>query len=207
LTGGATKGGNARALVDAAMRALLTLALLTAVLLAGCGRGPSAGETAGNDPESTLFARSYFIQANLTPPVTTFRVIDSAFNMMATHDMNASSSYNYAWTNSNACGRFTFQNNSATWDHGDDTNCGHESPSHPGTITVVVGGLSESVASTGYMTCVYEDGSNTGQGKSCTVSSVANPGGPEARDTSVPGPGLALALAGVAVAALAARRR
>ena len=56
------------------------------------------------------------------------------------------------------------------------------------------------------MTCVYEGGSDTGQGKPCTVSSVANPGGPAARNTSIPGLGPALVLAGVALAALVAGR-
>src|SRR5687767_3450839 len=34
----------------------------------------------------------------------------------------------FTWTNSNPCGRFAPNGPKADWDHGDDTDCGHDSP-------------------------------------------------------------------------------
>lgn len=195
------------------MRRVAILALLPALLLAGCAssdsedRSPASGDTAGTG--GTYMQTSYSVQANLTPPITTYTVVYTTTGFMMGTGSTAAQEEGrtFTWSNSNACGRWTPGNATATWYHGEDTNCPHDSPVHPGTISVVVGGLGNETSSTGYMTCEYTQGSATGRGAACFVSSVAPAGKEAARSTSIPAPGVALALAVVALAALAARRR
>lgn len=187
-------------------RGLLLASLVAlAALAAGCAdNSPAAGTKAGYKDEGTsMFTQTYELEANLTPPITTFTVVDHTFvAFRGSQTGNASSSFTYTWGNTNGCGKFTPANVSAVWYHGDDTDCSHASPVHPGTISVIVGGLSASAASTGYMTCEYTQGSATGQGKPCFVSSVAPAGQPAARHTSIPGAPVALALLAVGALAL-----
>lgn len=190
------------------MRPLLALAVC--LLLAGCaGKGPSAGERAGKDPDSAITTVEFNMHALLAPPVTTYNVTRSyttVFAPGASRSYELGSEHTFDWTNSNTCGRFVTNGSTAVWHHGDDTNCDHDSPVHPGTVTVVVGNASESTASTGYFTCEYAQGSASGTSPSCFVSSVAPAGRDAAKGTSIPAVAPAAVLALVALAALIRRR-
>lgn len=188
---------------------VLAFACLPILLLAGCaGKGPQAGEAAGHDPDSSLSSRTYTLNARLAPPVTTYNITATSptFGLFGAPAEVNSSGYSYTWTNTNACGRFTTSGGTAVWEHGDDTNCPHDSPHHEGTVRVIIGNLSESTASTGYATCEWAGGSNTGSSPACTVSSVAPEGLPKARGTSIPW-STPVALVALGAAALVAVRR
>lgn len=181
----------------------LVLACFSLLMLAGCaGKGPSAGEQAGHDDDSVFSSRTYVLNALLAPPVTRYNVTSTGSPLIQTSYEVNSSSMTYTWSNSNKCGRFTSDRGFAVWEHGDDTDCPHDSPSHPGMVKVILGNLSESTASTGYATCEWEGGSNTGTSPACFVSSVAPEGQPKARGTSIPW-SLPATIAGAALAAIA----
>lgn len=187
------------------------LLLCAALLLAGC-TGPPAGDRAGG--ESLGGAQtSYVLRSELHPPTTNYTVVHRVTSIGLVSDFNVTArDLSYTWTNTNLCGTFTKAGPVAVWDHGDNTNC-HERTGpglHPGIITVVVGGLPNQTASTGYMTCEFKGGSDSGDSPPCFVSSVSQPGGPQARPTSLtetPGPGVALGLAAALGAAVLLRRR
>lgn len=196
-------------------RVPLLIAVLASVLLAGCSDtsgstpSPAAGEVLGGT-DSGSFNTRYYLNATLEPPITRYNVItytsNPIFGPTGGERLLGNESYTYTWSTTNACGRFEKLGQIAIWHHGDDTNCDHESPSHPGTITVVIGGFGNNTSSTGYGTCEYPGGSNTGRSKECFVSSVAPEGQEPARRTSLPW-SLPAALVGVAVAALLLSRR
>lgn len=176
--------------------------VLLALLLAGCSDGPGPG-AAGKD--DSLFARTYSLNATLAPPVTDYGIETERF--ASSPFPLGGSSYTYSWTITNTCGSFESREERATWHHGDNTNCGHDSPAHDGTVTVVVGNLTSDVSSTGYMTCEYTKGSVSGRSDPCFVSSIAPEGQPKAKPIGVPGPGIAVALAALGLVALARRPR
>jgi hypothetical protein len=145
--------------------------------------------------------------AVLNPPTTTYTVTYYSQSPIGQDNSTASSSgaRTYTWTNSNPCGTFTPNGPTAVWNHGDTTNCSHETPAHPGTISVVMGGLDNETSSTGYATCEYPNGSADGKSDACYVSSFAPAGQPPARTS--PGFEGVLALAAVGAALFAVRRR
>lgn len=198
------------------MRVLPLAALSACILLAGCTSSnddpsPSAGAPLGTDSGTTSFPTRYFMNASLEPPITRYYVVSATDNPLygsAIGDRTMQNeSHTYTWSTSATCGRFEKLGNIAIWHHGDDTNCPHDSTSHAGVITVVIGGFDNGTSSTGYGTCEYRGGSNTGRSDACFVSSVAPEGLEPARRTSIPW-SLPAALVGVAAAAfLVARRR
>lgn len=104
------------------------------------------------------------IVATLAPPFTFYEVAASS---------STGAALTYAWSNTNACGVFAGNGPKAQWDHGDTTDCGHDSPIHPGRIRVhVTDGKTNA-------TRHYYDGSASGEGSSpashprCEASGVA----------------------------------
>jgi hypothetical protein len=85
------------------------------------------------------------IVATLSPPNTFF---------VSNVSINGQHTLTYTWSNSNTCGSFSGSGNTATWFHGDTSNCSHLTPYHPGTITLVV------ADETGFiLTCADPNGS------------------------------------------------
>lgn len=191
------------------MRALLVvLVLVLVVLLAGCAKGPEhpgVGPAGGGEGYSEV---RYYLNATLAPPLTTFNIVQSHMGLNLTRQYSPSTPGDtYAWSNSNGCGRFAPGNATAQWDHGEDTNCSHDGPLHGGTIRVTVGGLDDTVSSTGYMLCEYNGGSASGRSEACQVSSVAPAGAAPARPIAIPAPGLGIVALTLLGAALLARPR
>lgn len=188
-------------------RALLVTALLLALVLAGCttrehappGPGPAGQETG-------LGTDRYYLQATLEPPVTRYEVIKVRTGPALTNS-TALDVGGFHWTRTEPCGRFTTNESRAEWYHGEDTDCSHASTHHPGTIRTVVGPVQEEISSTGYMTCEYTQGSSTGRGEACFVSSTEPAGEPKAKPIAIPLGGTALALAALATALVARRSR
>lgn len=89
------------------------------------------------------------IGAQLAPPFT-------HYNVTATSSTGAT--LTYTWSNTNTCGKFTSAGPKADWDHGDTTNCGHDTTSHPARIKVSVTDGTRTVVR------YYYDGSNSGSG-------------------------------------------
>lgn len=86
---------------------------------------PSVALAQGNEPP-----RASEIQADLSPPTTTYRV-------EAYDPEGRTLTYTWEIAGAGACGRFFVPGRtSAVWTHDDPEACPHDAASHPGTITV-----------------------------------------------------------------------
>jgi hypothetical protein len=80
-------------------------------------------------PKTSQPPRVTSFSADLKPPDTEYRIVATDPDTL---------NLTYTWTNSNPCGTFTPNGSRAVWGHGNETNCDHTTPFHPGTITVTV---------------------------------------------------------------------
>ena len=159
---------------------LVVVSLVAAVSLAGCSKEkeyiPRTSPVVVGESGWSLTP----IKSVLAPPLTTYNVTVQSRSIVL-------GAPTIEWSNSNTCGKFTHPaptfpargnfsvSATATWDHGDDTTCGHETTHHDGTVSVKATRFNDFSPYLLYrnsetITCMFTEGSASGTGTACTMS-------------------------------------